>query len=182
MNLTVHEKSFSLTSEYDIAFPGGQWFARKAFFSFKDKVQLRSEDGNILARINGRFFSFLRSLHDFQLADGRLYHFRCEKFWTGVFVCEREGECYRLYQHKGLNFSIFLGDKQIAAFTKNRVVIGKGHRYDIRMNADVDRAIVVCLVLTLNTSQHTGDDTAITIDLGNIGLEDRPFDESWEPV
>jgi len=133
MNLIVSERSLSLRSEYDIDFPGGQWFARQAFFSFRDKVQLQSENGNILARINGRFFSVLRSLHDFQLADGRLYHFRCEKFWRGVFVCEREGECYRLYQHKGLRFSIFLGEQQIAAFTKNRVVVGKGHQYDIRM-------------------------------------------------
>lgn len=65
-------------------------------------------------------------------------------------MCEREGDLYRLYMHKGRRFSVFHGEEQIAAFTKNKIVIGKGNEYDIRMNADADRVIVVCLVLALN--------------------------------
>jgi hypothetical protein len=38
------------------------------------------------------------------------------------------------------------------------------------------------MVLTMNMLEK-GDDTAsVTIDFGNIGPEERPFDESWEPL
>ncbi len=119
--------------------------------------------------------------HDFELSDGRTYRFHCEKFWKGVFVCRRNEECFRLYQHKGLRYSIFRDGDQIAAFTKNRLVIGKGNQYDIQMNADADLVLVLCLVLTVNTAENDDNDATFTIDFGNIGPEDRPFDESWEP-
>ncbi len=109
------------------------------------------------------------------------YRFQCEKIWKGVFVCEGNEGYFRLYTHKGLNYSIFLNERQIAAFTRNSIVIGKGNRYDIRMNAGADVVIVLCMVLAVNTSKEGGDKATITFDFGNIGPEDRPFDKSWEP-
>jgi hypothetical protein len=43
----------------------------------------------------------------------------------------RTQETFRLYAHKGLNYSAFQNDVQIAAFTKNRIVVGKGNQYDV---------------------------------------------------
>jgi uncharacterized protein YxjI len=179
MDVSIQERKFSFRSEYDISSPGIRYYAQKAFFSFNSKLQLRTEGGEIKAAIRRRFPFLLR--YDFELSEGRLYRFRCEKFWKGVFLCEGAGGCFRLYQHKGRKWSIFQNDRQIAAFTKNRLVIGKGNSYEIRMNADADAVVVICLTLTVNTAEHDDDNATVTIDLGNIGPEDRPFNESWEP-
>jgi hypothetical protein len=80
-----------------------------------------------------------------------------------------------------LKYSIFHQDRQIAAFTKNRLVVGKGNQYEIRMDADASAILVLCLVLTVNSAEYDDDDNTVTINLGNIGPEARPFDRSWEP-
>ena len=98
-----------------------------------------------------------------------------------MFLCQGDKDSYRLYRHKGLKFSIFEGERQIAAFTKNRLTIGKGDRYDIRMNRDADTVIVICLALTMDVTEYDDNDATVTYDFGNIGPEDRPFDQSWKP-
>jgi len=101
--------------------------------------------------------------------------------WKGVFPCECRDESFTLYEHKGLNYSIFQNNSQIAAFTKNRVKIGNGDRYEIRLNADADLVVVICLALIVDASENQDDTASVTFDFGNIGPEDRPFDRSWEP-
>lgn len=181
MDITIQdERRFSFRSEYDISGGGVEYYARKAFFSFHDKIRLQASDGHILARIRG-YFSPLRLKHDFYLSDGRVFHFRCAKLWTRVFECGDGKDCYQLYQHKGLKYSIFREDRQIAAFRKNRLVIGKGNKYELRVDSDADLPIVLCLVLTYNVSEEDDKHEAVTVDFGNIGPEDRPFDSMWEP-
>jgi hypothetical protein len=83
-----------------------------------------------------------------------------------------------LYQHQGLNFSIFQDEHQIAEFTKNRVAIGNGNEYAIRLDGDANSLLLICMVLAINTSQRDNNES-VTIDFGSIGPEDRPFDTSW---
>jgi len=180
MNITVQEHEFSIRSEYEISTPGCIYFAQKNFFSFRDKITLRGPRGQELARINSRF-SFFRCRYDFELSEGKIYLFWREKFWKGVFVCESADETFRLYEHKGLNYSVFQNNRQIAAFNKNRIKIGKGDRYEIRMNDDANLIIVICLALTVDASENEDDAATVTFDFGNIGPEDRPCDKSWEP-
>ena len=158
-----------------------KYYALKKIFSLNDEIHLMSDGDQSVATIKGSF-SPLRSKHEFLLADGRVYHFQCEKIWKGVYSCEGNGEVFRLYQHKGLSYSIFRNDEQIAAFTHKRITIGKGQRYDARINSDADVIVVTCMILTLNTADGEDDDDAtVTINFGNIGPEERPFDASWSP-
>jgi uncharacterized protein YxjI len=180
MDVTVDERKLSFGSEYDIAAPDTTYFARKAVFSLTDDITLKNATGQEEAHIQGHF-SPLRSRHDFSLSDGRAYNFYCEELWKSIFVCEGNQETYHLYQHKGLKYSIFKDDEQIAAFIKNRIVLGKGNHYDIQMNVDADLILVLCMVVTINTAEHDDDDSTVTIDFGNFGPEGRPFDESWVP-
>jgi len=180
VNIIIQERQFTLRSEYDISAPGSSYYAVKKFFSIRDNIQLMSKDRRILVRIRGRF-SLFRARHDFLFSDGRHYRFWCEKFWKGVFACESNEEKFRLFVHKGLNFSIFQDDHQIAAFTKNRFVIGKGNQYDVRINGDANAPVVICMVLALNTSDNDDSTATVTYDFGNFGPEDKPFDRSWEP-
>jgi uncharacterized protein YxjI len=180
VNVTIQERKFSFSSEYDIFATGSSYYARKKIFSFTDKLQLQSEDGRILARIAGSI-SPLRHRHAFNLADGRSYRFWCEKLWKRVYACEGHGDLFRLYEHRGLRYSIFQGDRQIAAVVKNRLVFGNGNKYEIRMDAGADLILVVCLVMTVNSSEEDNHNQGLTIDFGNLGPEDRRFDETWEP-
>jgi uncharacterized protein YxjI len=180
MNVAIEQRKFSLRSEYDILTPGCTYYAEKKFFSFQDKIRLLAPDERVLARVSGRF-SWFRSKHDIELSDGSVYQFWCEKIWKGVFVCTNGKESYRLYQHKGCNYSIFQNDSQVAAFTKNRVKIGKGDQYEIRVNDDTNVILVICLVLTIDAEEYEDDNASVTFDLGSIGPEDRPFDKSWQP-
>ena len=81
---------------------------------------------------------------------------------------------------KRLNYSIFQNDLQIAAFRNNRLVIGKGNEYDLRINADANLLAVICMVLTLNTEEDDDHRETVTIDFGKIGPEEKRFDESWQ--
>jgi hypothetical protein len=177
VNIYITERQFSLRSEYDIAAPGCNYYADKKF-SFPTKVRLLSEDRQLLGTIRGRFPFGPR--YDFEFSNGGVYRFWCEGFWKAVICCESETEKYRLYQHKGLNFSIFQDDRQIAAFTKNRVAIGNGNEYAIRLDGGANSLVVICMVLAMNTSQGDNNES-VTIDFGSLGPEDRPFDTSWDP-
>jgi hypothetical protein len=87
-----------------------------------------------------------------------------------------------LYEHRGMNRSIFNGERQIAAYTKNRLSFGKGHTYEVRMDADADLTLIVCMVVALSVSDDNEDDRGlVSVDIGNIGLQGRAFDEAWEP-
>jgi uncharacterized protein YxjI len=180
VNITVQQRTFSLRSEYDISTPDCIYFAQKKFFSFRDKFTLTGPRNQVLARIVGRF-SFLRCRYDFVLANGKTYHFKREKYWKGVFLCESTNESFRLYQHKGLNYSIFQNDLQITAFSKNAVTIGDGDTYELLMDDDANLLVVICLTLTVDAFENENHTAGVTYDFGNFGLEEKPFDSSWQP-
>jgi uncharacterized protein YxjI len=180
MDVSVQERMVSFSSEYDIITPAVNYYARKAILAVNDRIEVTKEDGAVAAHIQGHF-SPLRSKHDFTFADGRVFAFECEKMWTQVYKCEGAGETYTLYVHRGLKFSIFKDDRQIAAFTKNLVVLGSGNCYEIRMDSDVDALLIVCMVITLNSAEFDEDKETVSVDFGNIGPQGRKFDDSWEP-
>jgi hypothetical protein len=64
---------------------------------------------------------------------------------------------------------------------KNRVVFGKGNTNEVRMDSDADLAVVICLILTVNSAEDDDKKETVTIDLGNLGPEGRPFDRLWQP-
>jgi hypothetical protein len=104
------------------------------------------------------------------------------KVLEGCLCLQERRRVICLYQHKGLNYSIFQNDSQIAAFSRNRVKIGGTDRYEIRMNDDANLVLMICMALVIDCGELE-DETAgtLTIDLGSLGPEVRPFDSSWEP-
>jgi uncharacterized protein YxjI len=180
VDLTIKEQKVSFTSEYDITTPKDNYYARKKILSVVDQLEVQLAGGAHVARIEGQF-SPLHSRHTFLFQDGRNYEFACDKLWTQVYKCEGNGETYWLYQHKGLKFSLFKDDHQIAALEKNRVVFGGGNEYLIQMDADADVLVTMCIALTINTLEYDDDDNTVTIDFGSIGPEERPYDPTWQP-
>jgi len=183
MNATIQERKFSLRSEYDITSPTETWFAQKAILSLLANLEIRNQSDRVLATIHGNF-SIFRANYDFALTDGRNFHYACEKIWKGVYSCIGASGSYHLFRHKGVRFSIFEDDTQIAAITRNKLIVGAGHEYDIQMNTTADFLVISCMILALNTEQDSGNDdnNTVTYDFGNIGPEDRKFDELWQPT
>jgi len=180
MNITIQRRAFTFSSKYEIETPSSIYSARKKPFSWSDRIELFASRDCLVATIRGHFLSF-RSKYDFNLTEGKVYHFECKKMWKGVYLCEGGEESFRLYKHKGLNYSIFRNDEQIAAFNKNRIQVGGGDRYEVRMNDNANLLVVICMVLAIDSAVNDNDTATVTVDFGNVGPEERPFDRSWEP-
>lgn len=182
MDITIQERKFSLRSDYDIQLPGGPWFARKSLLSVPARIAITSSADTPVADLQGRF-SLFRSRFDFQFADGRNYQFACQKRWKQVYTCAGDHESWELMRHRGLRASVFRDNRQIAAVLKNRLVLGDGNRYEIRMNHDADRLVIVSMVLALNTAQRDDQNkNSVTFDVGSIGPQEKPWDDSWQPT
>jgi uncharacterized protein YxjI len=182
MDLTIQERKFSFRSTYEMDGPAGAWLARRDFFAFPARIRITSSADAPVATLQGRL-SFFRSRFDFQFADGRNYRFGCEKRWKQVYTCAGDRDSYQLLRHRGLRASVFQEDRQIAAIVKNRVVLGNGNRYDIRMNHDAEPLVIAAMVLAVNTAEREDEKRdAVTFDLGNIGGQERPWDDSWRPT
>ncbi|HEV2195321.1 MAG TPA: hypothetical protein VGR55_07045 [Candidatus Acidoferrum sp.] len=180
MNIAVQQRVFAFSSKYEIETPASIYEARKRFFFVWHKIKLFAPHSRLLATIRGHYF--FRPKYKIELSEGQIYHFSCERFWKGVFVCQNSEESFRLYQHKGLNYSIFRNDSQIAAFSRNRVKLGRTDRYEIRMNSDANLTLVICMALVVDCGEIEDDSAGtVTIDLGSLGPEERQFDKSWQP-
>lgn len=153
---------------------------KKKSSPFRNQITVWGTREQVLAQIEGRL-SFFKSRYEFTLPDGTIYHFESQDAWKGVYACDGGKEHYVLYSHKGLNYSIFQDDTQIAAFTKNRFHVGNEDQYDLRMNDDANLLAIVCVVLIVDASQNAGGGATLNVDFGNVGPEAKPFDKSWEP-
>lgn len=181
MNIVVQQRVFAFTSNYEIETPACTYSAKKRFFSRWHTIKLFAPRA-LVATIRGHFF--FRPKYNIKLADGKTHRFWCEKVWKGVFACENGNDVLRLYQHKGLNYSVFQNSMQIAAFSRNRVKYGRTDRYEIRMNDDADLVLIMCMALIIDCGEIDDDGATagmVTIDIGSLGPEERPFDSRWQP-
>ena len=181
MDVTIRERKISLGIQYDIDTPKGRWYAQQKMFALLTAIDLlESEDGPAIANLKGEL-SLLRNRCEFDLTDGRTAQFGCTKLLEQVYECTCGTDVLTLYRHHGLHHSIFQGDQQIAAYSKNPVSFGKGNEYQLRMNRDADMVLIICMVLALSVDDDNSKREIVNIDYGSIGPQARPFDETWEP-
>jgi uncharacterized protein YxjI len=180
MNVTVQERSMSLFTEYDISAPGRTLYARKETLALFHTIDLKDEAKQLIAKLQGQF-SVLRNRYEFDFTDGKVCHFECVDRLRNVYECRCGEDVLTLYEHRGLRRSIFKGDRQIAAYVKNRVSLGSGNRYDVQMDAGADLILIVSMVLALSVAEDNDDQTTVNVDFGNIGPQGKEFDEAWEP-
>jgi len=181
MDLSIKERIISLRSTYDIVAPGGATYtAEKKIFSLFPNLKVVDSAGQIAANLKGGFALFSQK-YDFVFADGRTYHYKTESRIKPVYLAEGNGEQYRLYRHRGVKFSIYKGDTQVAAITKNRIAIGSGNEYQVQISSDADPLVVAAMMLAFNSSKEDDKKGAVSVDVGYMGLEAKPFDSSWQP-
>ena len=181
MNVLLEEKAIAMRPTYNITSPTGNLKAVKGWMPFPVKLEVTTTEGAPVANIKGQFLSFFKPKFDISFPDGRTYLFALEKIMSQVYSCKSKDEEYKLITHKGVRFSIFKGDTQVAWFNKNRMSFGTGNVYNITANSDADIALISSMILARNTSKEDGKKSMVNIEVGHIGPEDRPFDESWQP-
>ena len=109
MEIIVEERKFSVLSKYDISAPDCKYYAVGSRWPFSSKFRLLSADHEqTLATVRSRL-SLFRARYDFLFPRGRVYRFWCENFWKGIYACKGERDFYRLYEHRGLTYSLFRG-------------------------------------------------------------------------
>jgi uncharacterized protein YxjI len=182
MVFAIKERIISLRSTYDIVTPdGNSYTATKKIFSLFPNLQvINAATSAPVVNLKGGFALFSQK-YDFIFTDGRTYHYKTEQRLKPVYAAEGNGETYRLYRHRGVKFSIFKGDTQIAAITKNRIAIGSGNEYQVQINSDADPLIVSSMILAFNSSKEDNKKGAVSVDVGYMGLEEKHFDTSWQP-
>jgi len=180
MLITVKQRKWTFSSKYDISCVKGNFYAEKKLFSLFEKLKLYDENGDVVARIQ-KYLSLI-SKYDFYIGKD-IYQFRTEKIWKGVFSCNGNKEEYKLLRHKGKNYSLFEGEEQIAGFNKNTFTVGKGDTYSIEANDEVNIYLLLCIVLIVDNSENNtkNNPSTLTIDFGNIGPEEQPFNYAWKP-
>ena len=180
MDITIQQPILSFRVEYDISTPWRNYYASRKF-PWSRSIQLFAADDRqtLPARVRQLFY-WIRPKFDFELAGGKTYHFRGADFARTVFTCEGNGERLLLFAHKGLHYSIYQNDLQIAAFSKNRLKIGDGDRFAIRLNHNANVILVICMVLAIDASLYASP-VAIQYDIGLTGIERNPRDKTWTP-
>jgi len=180
MDVTIQERSMSLFTEYDISAPGRTLYAKKETFALFHTIDLQDEEGRLIAKLQGQF-SVLRNRYEFDFTDGKAWHFECVDRLRNVYECRCDEDVLTLYEHRGLNRSIFKGDRQIAAYAKNRVSFGSGNRYDVQMDSDADLMLIVSMVLALSVAEDNDKESTVNFDVGNFGPQGKECDEAWVP-
>jgi uncharacterized protein YxjI len=100
VDVTIQERKFSFFTEYDITTPDTTLYAKKQAIALLHKLELQKSGGQALARVQAEF-SLLRNKYDFDLLDGRVFHFQCDKLWTSVYICTYGADVYTLYEPEG---------------------------------------------------------------------------------
>jgi len=181
MFLSIKERAISLRSTYDIVSPDGKTYkGERKLFSLFPNVKILDAGGQEVLILKGGFALFSQK-YDFIFPDGRVYKYLTESRLKPVYKVEGNGETYRLYRHRGVKFSIFKDETQIAAITKNRLTIGKGNEYQVQMNSDADPLIISAIILAFNSSAEDDKKGALSVDIGYMGMEAKHFDTNWVP-
>jgi uncharacterized protein YxjI len=180
MNVVVQEKAIALRPTYTITTPEGELTAVKAWMPIPPKIEITG-NGAIVATLKGPLFAFIKPKWNIALADGRSFVFHCEKIIKATYTAVSPTETYTLYTHRSLQFSIFKGEKQVAAFTRNRVSIGSGHTYSITMDSGADVVLLSGIVIAFNTLTADKEKKSIGVEIGHVGPIDREQDTAWQP-
>lgn len=181
MEIRINQASFSFTDKYNI-YAGAelQYTAASVFFSWPKRINLYEAGSSIPKLILQKNFSLSDSSFDLTKDSGEILEFRSQSFWKAHYSCPSGDDLYEIFGHKGRKYSVFKNDLQIAWWDKNAISFGTGDKFVITTNKESDHALIIAFCLVID-ERRDSDSAAVTIDIGNIGPEERKFDSSWRP-
>jgi len=182
MEIDINQKKISVGDKYKI-FTDGQHThnATKDFLQLLPEINLFDNNAG-LARItiNKRFSWFKAKYEITTRRDNNILPFTTKSYWKLHYQCQCGTTHYDIYGHRGLKYSIYKNDIQIAWWGKKAVTWFAGDNYKIIADKDCDIELIVsfCLIIDNFSSNDEKGDT-VKYDLGNIGFQAKKFDYNW---
>ena len=183
MIIDINQAKLALGNQYKIFMNSVEiYFASQTLLRPFPKITLVKSDHGLPRLVINRIPTLFKPKYEIELWDKNVVQYTTKSFWKNHFQCQAFGGLYEIFGHKGLRYSIFKDNKQIAWWDKKPVSWFDGDNYKITADDDceVDLLIGFCLIHD-NTSSTKNNNSVLTFDFGNIGPEARKFDEDWRP-
>jgi len=180
MDIEVKEKKISIGDQFDILIDGQQTYAAVSqLFRLLAVVDLFKVDDTRPRLTVNKLWYWWEPKYDISTYDNNVLQFRTISVWKNHYQCQRGPDLFDIYGHTGRKFSVYKNDEQIAWWDKNAVAIFNGNTYSITADRDCDQELIIAFCLIIHDCSHDDDNAAVSIDLGNVGPEDKKFDAAW---
>lgn len=182
MEIVITQKQISVGDKYNI-FTNGQptYKASKQLLQLLAEIRLFESNGITPHVVINRRFTWLKPAYDITNKNRQVLTFRTRSFWKRHYQCQSSSDIYDIYRHKGLKYSIFKNNQQIAWWEKSTITWFEGDNYRIIANDDCDTELIISFCLIIDNISGHHDTQIITINIGNIGFQARKFDSEWQP-
>lgn len=183
MQIDIEQKAISFGDKYTILLDGKEaYYARGAVFTILAKISLSAEkQGTPLLVINKKFAPFMAE-YTITMADGSILNFTTLSVWGYHYQCVMGNDTYDIYGNRGLKYSIYKNNVQVAYFVAASAVLFFGDSYTLYADDDCNQELLIafCLIID-NYAYNDNGKYTITINLGKIGIGMKKFDSEWRP-
>ena len=184
MDIDINQKKISMGDKYQIFIDGQQRYsASRQLLQLLPEINLFETNAGGRARVTiNRRLSWFKAKYDITRWDNNVFQFRTKSVWKLHYQCQFGPDIYDIYGHRGRKYSIYKNDIQVAWWDKKAVSWFAGDNYKItaEKDCDIDLIISFCLIAD-NFLNIDNDGNTVTYDLGNIGFQDKKFNNTWHP-
>jgi len=184
MEIQVKRKSTSAVDKYDILVNENiTMYAVKKVMKLLSSIELFSLSSKSILNID-QVPAILKSKYRISYNENsKDYFFKSLSIWKQHWGCSKDENSFDIYGHKGLKYSVFQDDKQVAAFERQSIVSFKEDICNIEIDHDADLNLIIAFSLIISDlDKNDGNDANnVNVNLGNIGPEAREFDATWRP-
>lgn len=170
-------------ASWEIAINGQLRFvSTKRFLTLsKREIIIKDTDESELARIQQKW-SWFYPRYSIWLTAGELYIFETKcSLWERKFCCANSKEVLEILEHNKRRFSVFRGQRQIAAFWKDVFTLFGQYRFRMVAEDDENALLLAAVVLLCHSTiryYDEGDGGLLEIDL-RFAAERQPFNTAW---
>lgn len=183
MVIDINQHKISIGSKYDIFInKEKKYFGEQKLFKLFAEIHLFSDKTKQQAFVIKKKFAFVYPTYVLTDQGGKKAVLEMKSYWKTHYQCTYHHKVYDIYPHRGRKCSVFENGKQIAWWDKAAVSWFAGDNYQIIANDDAnEQVLIACCLAYDNYTFRSGDKGLINIDVGNVFLQKRCFDQEWKP-
>jgi uncharacterized protein YxjI len=189
MKIEVVQKTGLFGELYNIAVNGKKSFNVKGnTFPFITSFELYNSSNRLLISIFKCFFS-IKPKYKFFFNDESLgvqkepFIFRNTNYFKNSYLCEYKGSKYEVFIHKGLKYSVFKNEIQVASFVSDRVNFLDEDGFLMECNNDSPKELFSTFIIILDSiygKNLISFGGFLRYKTGAL-FEVKPFDDNWNP-
>lgn len=181
MEIVVAQKKIAVGDKYSIFTNGRPTHkASRQLLQLLAKILLFESSEVTPHLIINRKFTWLKPAYDIIKKDHQVLAFRTKSFWKRHYQCQSNADIYDIYRHRGLKYSIFKNNQQVAWWEKSIITWFEGDSYRIIANDDCEANLLISFCLIIDNISGHHDTQMMTINIGNIGFQAKKFDSQWQ--